>query len=168
MRFLFLAGVLIAGVSLAGLACGGSSEPTRAAPTAAPAATATRAPATATPVAAVAATNTPVPTATAPATATPVASVASTAVPHAGGGSLVSAGKEVFEKTAGGLGCAYCHGIDAKGKAELASPDIRGADERKIWNALETRVQMSFIKMTSEEVSAVAAYLAQIGSESTP
>ena len=140
---------LLAVVSLA--ACGGSGD-----------ATATIEP-TATPPATVA------PTATLPpATLTPTTSpVANDPTPTTDNGSsdgqLLALGKEVFDTTAGGLGCAYCHKADATGDALLGSPDIRDVTEGQIWDALDTRAQMTFITLTDEEVRAVAAYLATIG-----
>lgn len=68
-------------------------------------------------------------------------------------------GELVFMETAGGVGCAACHGTDARGDPEMAAPDIRGRTATDIYNALDTRVQMAFITLTSEEVTAVAAYL---------
>jgi cytochrome c553 len=38
-------------------------------------------------------------------------------------------GRTIFEKTAGGVGCAACHGMNANGGAQFNAPDIRGADE---------------------------------------
>lgn len=72
---------------------------------------------------------------------------------------LINQGKIIFETTAGGVGCALCHGLDGKGKPEFASPPNRGATADMIWNALENRPQMSFIVLSNDEVRAVAAYL---------
>lgn len=68
-------------------------------------------------------------------------------------------GKAIFEKTAGGVGCAACHGLDARGKRDLASPNIRGKTVSDILRALETRAQMRFINLSDDELEAVAAYL---------
>lgn len=76
---------------------------------------------------------------------------------------ILALGEELYQNTAGGLGCAYCHQADATGDATLGSPAIRGVTEDQIWDALDTRVQMSFITMTDEEVRAVAAYLKTVG-----
>jgi mono/diheme cytochrome c family protein len=70
--------------------------------------------------------------------------------------SLVAKGEEVFQKTAGGVGCQACHGRDAKGGI---GPNIRGATVSRISFALSTVEQMSFINLSPEEVQAVAAYL---------
>lgn len=165
MRFL-LPGLLLVAAAAFGVACGTAQPPT-AMPTATPLVrTATPVPNTPTPVPTTLATNTPVLTPTAPPVATPIVAAATPTQPS-GSADPISLGKQVFEQTAGGVGCAYCHGLDARGKAELASPDIRGAGEDMIWNALETRVQMSFITLKADEVSAVAAYLGQFTSEPT-
>lgn len=62
----------------------------------------------------------------------------------------------MFEKTAGGVGCAGCHGLDGKGKA---GPYIRGAPEWKVREVLKSAVPMSFIELSDEEIKAVVAYL---------
>lgn len=46
------------------------------------------------------------------------------------------------------------------GDPVLGSPDIRGVTADQIFDALETRAQMTFITMTEQEVNAVTAYLA--------
>ena len=38
-------------------------------------------------------------------------------------------GQMLFEKAAGGVGCAMCHGLNARGGAQFNAPDIRGATE---------------------------------------
>ena len=65
----------------------------------------------------------------------------------------------MFEKTAGGLGCAYCHQLDASGDPAIGAPNIRGVTDAQIIDALNTRVQMSFLNLTNDEITAVAAYL---------
>lgn len=72
---------------------------------------------------------------------------------------IINQGKVLFETTAGGVGCAFCHGLDGKGKAEFASPPNRGATVEQIFNALAERPQMSFIILSNDEVRAIAAYL---------
>ena len=66
-------------------------------------------------------------------------------------------GEQIFQKTAGGVGCASCHGIEATG---MVGPNIRGRTASQIASALGRVEAMSFIKLSSEEVEAVAAYLA--------
>ncbi len=72
---------------------------------------------------------------------------------------IIDRGKALFESEAGGVGCALCHGMDGKGKPELATPSNRGATADAIWEALENRPQMSFLVLTDEEVTAISAYL---------
>jgi cytochrome c553 len=68
-------------------------------------------------------------------------------------------GRLLFEKTAGGTGCAMCHGMDGKGGAMFNAPDIRTADEGRIRSALAGVAQMSRLRLTDTEVSAVVRHL---------
>jgi mono/diheme cytochrome c family protein len=70
-------------------------------------------------------------------------------------------GKEVFEVTAGGIGCASCHGLDGKGNgpANVGAPPNRGLDEARVRTALDNVELMSAIKLTDAELKAVVAYL---------
>jgi mono/diheme cytochrome c family protein len=122
-------------------ACGGSNEGTTPAPTAS------------------VATATPVPVAS----PTPPAANAQQATqpvskPDSG---LLAEGKLVFEKTAGEVGCAYCHGLDGKGKGTsgVDAPPNRGKSEAEVRKALSTVGMMTFIKINDEEIKAVVAYL---------
>lgn len=72
---------------------------------------------------------------------------------------VLAQGKQIFEKTAGGVGCAMCHGMDALGDPAQAAPPNIGASAEMIEQALFDRPQMSFISLTVPEVKAVAAYL---------
>ncbi len=72
---------------------------------------------------------------------------------------VLARGKLIFEKTAGGVGCAMCHGMDAMGDPAQAAPPNIGASAEVIEQALFDRPQMSFISLTVPEVKAVAAYL---------
>ncbi|MCH8103621.1 MAG: c-type cytochrome [Chloroflexi bacterium] len=78
---------------------------------------------------------------------------------------LIAQGKEIFVKTAGGVGCALCHGLDAKGDPSQGAPDNRGASADTIFAALASRPQMSFITLTNDEIDAVAAYLAFLATQ---
>lgn len=78
---------------------------------------------------------------------------------------LLAQGMEIFQKTAGAVGCAACHGMDARGNTELGAPNILERNEDDIWNALDTRAQMSFISLTPQQVRAVAAYLAHLNEQ---
>lgn len=132
-------------------ACGGSSQaPAPAATTAAPAAVATLPPTT---------TVAPVQTAAAPA-ATPKASASSSA-----DAALLAQGKLVFDVTAKGVGCAYCHGFDGAGHGSapgVNAPDIRGKTESDLRAAMQSLQTMTDVHLTEEEIVAVSAYLATL------
>lgn len=70
----------------------------------------------------------------------------------------IARGKEIFDKQAGNLsaGCAFCHGEDGRGRL---APDIRGRTAAEINKALETVPQMQPMKLSRDDVMAVAAYL---------
>ena len=142
-----VSGILLGGVTVLVVtpACGSpaSSAPTQlSSPAAAPAATATPRPAV---------------NAATPANPQPANQPA-----NAPSTDLLAKGKLIFEKTAGGVGCAYCHGLDGKGNgtAGVGAPPNRGAAEAKVRAALSGGVPlMSFIKLTEDEITAVVAYL---------
>ena len=69
---------------------------------------------------------------------------------------LISQGEEIFQKTAGGVGCQACHGRDALGDV---GPGILGKSAETIWGQLETNEAMQFIILTEAEVDTLAAYL---------
>lgn len=83
-------------------------------------------------------------------------------------GDSLAKGKVIFEKTAGGVGCASCHGLDGKGGLPgVGAPDIRGASEARVRGALAGGVPlMSFIKLSDEEKTAVVAYLKYLNERS--
>lgn len=88
----------------------------------------------------------------APAPTTPV-----TPPPAPNAGDLLEKGKLLYEKTAGGVGCASCHGLDGKGGG---APYIQGASKAQLRQALAGGAQaMTFIKLNDAEVDAVVAYL---------
>ena len=68
-------------------------------------------------------------------------------------------GRTIFEKTAGGVGCAACHGMNGRGGAQFNAPDIRGADEMRVRSALAGVVVMSRIMLNDAEIAAVVAHL---------
>lgn len=70
-----------------------------------------------------------------------------------------TAGRKIFEETAGGIGCQACHGMDAAG---IIGPDIRGKDPVIILDALSRVPDMGIIDLTPEQVDQVAAYLRQL------
>jgi DNA-binding beta-propeller fold protein YncE/mono/diheme cytochrome c family protein len=83
----------------------------------------------------------------------------------AGGGAAAVSGQQIFEKTAGGIGCAACHGMDAKGGAQAKAPDIRGADEARVRAALAGVTLMSRIKLSDPEIAAVVAHLQELNKQ---
>ena len=80
---------------------------------------------------------------------------------------LRAKGKVLFEKAAGGIGCAHCHGIGGRGKADVASPPIRGMGQDQIYAALQTRAQMLFLrnKLSDDDITAIAEYLRELGKQ---
>ena len=82
------------------------------------------------------------------------------ATPAAAGDTLQARGRDIFERTAGGVGCASCHGMDGRGRAALSTPDIRGAGEDRIRPALAGGVPlMRNIRLTDDEIAAVVEHL---------
>lgn len=69
---------------------------------------------------------------------------------------LVAVGENVFQRTAGGVGCQLCHGVDARG---LVGPNIVGKTEDAIRSQFETNAQMQFIILSDKEMTGVATYL---------
>ncbi len=72
---------------------------------------------------------------------------------------LEERGALVFEQTAGGVGCASCHGTNGAGDASLSTPDIRGADEARVRSALAGVTTMSGVRLTEAELEAVLVHL---------
>lgn len=74
---------------------------------------------------------------------------------------LLTKGKQIFEYTAGDVGCAYCHGFDGKGHGPSGenAPDIRGMTSADARQALKNVTYMDFIKLSRDEIEAVGAYL---------
>ncbi len=117
--------------------------------------------------------KTPATTATVAATTTsaPVASTTTAAAPTSTGDpkkDLIAKGKIIFQQTAGGVGCQMCHGMEGRGDgaANLGAPNIRGADISRIRVALSGGVPvMGFIKLSEEEIVAVAAFVESLGGQ---
>ena len=132
---LFLLVVILAGLLLA--ACGsGDSEP-----------------------------EAPLPTATQPAAPTATTVPPPTEGPNGDTGGngevdLVALGEEVFQRSAGGIGCQTCHGEDASGGI---APSIIGRNQAEIIGALSRVDAMAFISITAQDVEAIEAYLISIG-----
>ncbi|MBI2831863.1 MAG: cytochrome c [Chloroflexi bacterium] len=100
--------------------------------------------------------KTATPTPPAPAPTTPV-TPAAPGIPK--DGDLVRKGETLY-RTASGIGCAICHGADASGGM---GPGLRGTTAQKIRESLKSVSAMSSIKITDEEIEAIAAYLKSLG-----
>lgn len=113
----------------------------------------------------------PTPTPTPAPTATPVgAAVATpTATPPAApaNSARLEEGRAIYEVTGGKDGCAFCHGLDARGVglAEESAPDIRGATRSMIKTALDGTLGMSDIKLTNSQINAVVEYLRYLAAQ---
>ena len=68
----------------------------------------------------------------------------------------------LYEKTAGGVGCAACHGIDGRGSTQVSAPDIRGASDARVRAALAGVAVMSRITLTDAEIAAVVEHLQEL------
>ncbi len=69
----------------------------------------------------------------------------------------IAAGKRLHEETAGGVGCASCHGMNAKG--EGLAPDIRGADVVRITDSLKNTGDMADLALSPAQIKQLAVYL---------
>jgi mono/diheme cytochrome c family protein len=96
-----------------------------------------------------------------PSAVKPVASTVS-GVTNGSAGDPVKTGEGLYQKTAGGIGCAGCHGTDATGKV---GPNIRGSSSAQIKTALQTVTAMSFLKLADSDIDAVSAYLNSLGAK---
>jgi mono/diheme cytochrome c family protein len=72
--------------------------------------------------------------------------------------SLIDRREKVFQGTAGGVGCASCHGNDARG-IEGSASGIVGRPVRATERAVVSVPQMRSISLTDDDLDAVAAYL---------
>ncbi|MBI3047300.1 MAG: c-type cytochrome [Acidobacteria bacterium] len=99
------------------------------------------------------------------AAARPAAAPASTPAAAASAAAGPMSGRLIFEKTAGGIGCAACHGMNGRGGAQFNAPDIRGADETRVRSALAGVAQMSQIRLTDAEITAVVAHLQELNKQ---
>jgi len=73
---------------------------------------------------------------------------------------LVAEGKLLFEETAGNVGCAACHGIDATGDPDVGAPYIIGVSAAQMDAALKGGVpDMDFFNLNRKETKALLAYL---------
>ena len=72
----------------------------------------------------------------------------------------LSLGRQIFQQTAGGVGCQFCHGQDATGGI---GPSIVSRNVAEIAGALDRVEAMGFIELTDPEIRAVADYLISLG-----
>lgn len=101
----------------------------------------------------------------APTTTTTTSGSAPTTTTGSDGGDidLLALGKEIYDVTAGGVGCASCHAFDGQGTND--GPNIIGSSKSGISGALGGGVpDMDDIKLTSEQLEAVYQYLRTLGS----
>ena len=100
---------------------------------------------------------------TAPATTAPT-QTPTTAPVASGKAALLAMGKLIYTETAAGVGCQYCHGADGlgKGAAGLSAANIQGKNAIAVRDALTNTQNMADIKLTDEEIEAVALYLSTL------
>jgi mono/diheme cytochrome c family protein len=55
-----------------------------------------------------------------------------------------------------------CHGVTARGNAQLSAPDIRGANEARVRAALVGVAAMSRFTLTDAEIAAIVSHLAEL------
>jgi mono/diheme cytochrome c family protein len=96
-----------------------------------------------------------------PSAVKPIAATVSGAT-NGSSGDPVKLGETLFQRTAGGIGCAGCHGADASGKV---GPNIIGSSSVQIKTALQTVTAMSFLKLADSDIDAVSAYLSSLGTK---
>jgi mono/diheme cytochrome c family protein len=96
------------------------------------------------------------------ASATPSAPAAT---PAAAAGGAAALGSTIFEETAGGVGCAYCHGMDGRGSQEMGGPDIRGETVERVRGALTDVAFMAGIRLNDDEIAAVVSHLQQLAEQ---
>ena len=96
-----------------------------------------------------------------PSAVKPIAATVSGAT-NGSSGDPVKMGETLFQRTAGGIGCAGCHGADASGKV---GPNIIGSSSVQIKTALQTVTAMSFLKLADSDIDAVSAYLNSLGTK---
>jgi mono/diheme cytochrome c family protein len=106
------------------------------------------------------ATTIPTTETTTPGTETTAPPTATTAPPDTVSAEVLALGKEVWEVTAGGEGCAACHGFDGLG---ADAPNVLGASKSAIIGAIRGGTpDMEHIVLTSEELDAVYEYMATL------
>ena len=68
----------------------------------------------------------------------------------------IAAGRLLHEETAGDVGCASCHAMNAKG--EGLAPDIRGVEYDAIVDALTNTEDMREIVLTVNQINQLVAF----------
>ena len=74
-------------------------------------------------------------------------------------GDKFAIGEDIFLRTAGGVGCANCHGETGGGDPSNNGPNIRGMDFGAVVAAIDDITDMADIRLTDFEVEAVVLYL---------
>ncbi|PJF41567.1 MAG: hypothetical protein D6737_00980 [Chloroflexi bacterium] len=78
---------------------------------------------------------------------------------------LLARGEALFQREAGGIGCQYCHGQDARGDI---GPNILGKSPEAILQAIGTVQMMEVVTdVTAEDAEALSIYLAFLDAQST-
>jgi mono/diheme cytochrome c family protein len=74
---------------------------------------------------------------------------------------ILALGMEVYNVTAGGVGCAKCHALDGQGTSD--GPNILGSGKSAISGAMGGGIpDMEDVKLTAEQLEAVYRYLSSI------
>ena len=68
----------------------------------------------------------------------------------------IARGRLLHEETAGGVGCASCHGMNARG--EGLAPDIRGVTSAEIIDSIKNTEDMRDIALTMADINNLVAY----------
>lgn len=92
---------------------------------------------------------------------TTTAAGATTTVVLSGDEALLALGQEIYDVTAGGVGCALCHGSSGEGTSY--GPRIAGRSKEDIDGALRWAGDMINIELSAEELDGVALYVAMLG-----
>lgn len=74
---------------------------------------------------------------------------------------LIEQGRLLFEETAGGVGCAICHGLDGTGDRDAGGVYIQGVLVSTMQSALNGGVEEmdELFDLSQKEVTAIQAYL---------
>lgn len=95
----------------------------------------------------------------------PAAAAPTVAAAPASASDRLALGRTIYDKTAGDVGCASCHGMNGRGGGPLNAPDIRGADEARLRAALAGVAAMSRITLNDAEIAAVVAHLQELNKQ---